>query len=189
MVKRDVSKKTRFEVFKRDSFTCQYCGRSAPDVVLECDHIIPLADGGDNEIENLITSCFDCNRGKGKRRLDEKEVLSIREGQLEKAQAIKEQTEMLIQWKQDLHSIDEMQIDAIEELCCLEDDKILSVSGRNKILRLIRKFGFQEVYESTSISFCRYFNGSEKSWNHAFDKIGGVCYNRKYRSGGDSNAE
>ena len=61
-----ISKKLRFEVFKRDNFTCQYCGKKSPEVVLETDHIIPLNKGGGDNIENLITSCFDCNRGKGK---------------------------------------------------------------------------------------------------------------------------
>lgn len=55
----------RFNVFKRDGFRCQYCGRTPPDVVLEVDHIVAVADGGENAIDNLITACFDCNRGKG----------------------------------------------------------------------------------------------------------------------------
>ena len=58
------SKRVRFEVFKRDEFTCQYCGRNPPAVVLECDHVIAVASGGGDEITNLITACFDCNRGK-----------------------------------------------------------------------------------------------------------------------------
>ena len=69
--RKTLSKKIRFEVFKRDSFTCQYCGRSAPDVILEVDHINPVANGGDNDIMNLITSCRDCNRGKGKTELSD----------------------------------------------------------------------------------------------------------------------
>jgi 5-methylcytosine-specific restriction endonuclease McrA len=60
-----IPKKLRFEVFKRDSFTCQYCGKSAPDIILEVDHIHPVSRGGEEDITNLITSCFDCNRGKG----------------------------------------------------------------------------------------------------------------------------
>ena len=52
----------RFQVFKRDRFTCQYCGRSG--VELEVDHIQPLASGGTNDLDNLITACKDCNRGK-----------------------------------------------------------------------------------------------------------------------------
>lgn len=63
--RKSISKKTRFEVFKRDQFTCQYCGNTPPAVVLEADHINAVANGGDNDIDNLITSCFDCNRGKG----------------------------------------------------------------------------------------------------------------------------
>lgn len=59
-----ISKHLRFEVFKRDGFTCQYCGRRPPDVVLELDHIQPVAKGGGDEVVNLLTSCFDCNRGK-----------------------------------------------------------------------------------------------------------------------------
>lgn len=59
-----VSKRVRFEVFKRDCFTCQYCGRVPPTVVLEVDHIVARAEGGGNEETNLVTACADCNRGK-----------------------------------------------------------------------------------------------------------------------------
>ncbi len=61
-----ISPKTRFEVFKRDNFTCRYCGRKTPNVVLEIDHVIPKSQGGTDELENLVTSCWECNRGKGK---------------------------------------------------------------------------------------------------------------------------
>ena len=54
----------RFEIFKRDKFTCQYCGRTPPAVLLELDHIVPRSQGGSDEEPNLITSCSDCNRGK-----------------------------------------------------------------------------------------------------------------------------
>lgn len=63
--RRGLSPRTRFEVFKRDAFTCQYCGRQAPDVILNCDHLLSVAQGGDNDILNLITSCRECNDGKG----------------------------------------------------------------------------------------------------------------------------
>jgi len=59
-----LSKRARFEVFKRDGFVCQYCGAHPPEVVLECDHIIPVAEGGTNDEGNLVTACADCNRGK-----------------------------------------------------------------------------------------------------------------------------
>ena len=60
-----ISRKKRFEIFKRDGFKCQYCGAYPPNVTLEVDHLTPVCAGGDNAETNLITSCFDCNRGKG----------------------------------------------------------------------------------------------------------------------------
>ena len=54
----------RWRVLDRDNYTCQYCGRSAPAVALEVDHIEPRSWGGSDGIENLITSCWDCNQGK-----------------------------------------------------------------------------------------------------------------------------
>jgi len=59
-----ISKKMRFEVFKRDGFKCGYCGKCPPDITLEVDHINPKSKGGKDNINNLITACFDCNRGK-----------------------------------------------------------------------------------------------------------------------------
>lgn len=62
--RKPISKSLRFKVFKRDVFVCQYCGSKPPTVVLEIDHIHPVSEGGGNSIDNLITACFDCNRGK-----------------------------------------------------------------------------------------------------------------------------
>lgn len=55
----------RWQVFARDSFVCQYCGRRPPEVVLEVDHRTSVANGGNDTLENLATACADCNRGKG----------------------------------------------------------------------------------------------------------------------------
>lgn len=70
-IRKPISPKVRFEVFKRDRFTCRYCGRTTPQVILEIDHIVPVAEGGTNEVENLVTACYECNRGKGTVPLDE----------------------------------------------------------------------------------------------------------------------
>lgn len=72
--RRSLSKRKRFEIFKRDSFTCQYCGGKPPDVILHVDHIHPVADGGTNDDLNLVSACADCNGGKGRRALDDKAV-------------------------------------------------------------------------------------------------------------------
>jgi hypothetical protein len=59
-----VSKRLRFEIFRRDKHTCVYCGVSAPEVRLTIDHVIPEALGGTDEPSNLVTACPDCNIGK-----------------------------------------------------------------------------------------------------------------------------
>lgn len=61
-----LGKKIRFEILKRDGHTCRYCGGKPPHVTLEVDHVIARAQGGTDQPENLVASCFDCNRGKGK---------------------------------------------------------------------------------------------------------------------------
>lgn len=63
--RKNISKSLRFRVFKRDGFTCQYCGQRAPNVTLHCDHVKPVAAGGKSDFGNLITACIDCNLGKG----------------------------------------------------------------------------------------------------------------------------
>jgi hypothetical protein len=65
MTRRAISKRVRFEVFKRDQFTCQYCGAHPPGVILHVDHIDPVANGGGNDADNLTTACESCNLGKG----------------------------------------------------------------------------------------------------------------------------
>jgi hypothetical protein len=62
--RKSTGKRLRFEVFKRDHFTCQYCGAQPPDVVLVVDHITPVCQGGDTTLENLVTACEACNQGK-----------------------------------------------------------------------------------------------------------------------------
>jgi hypothetical protein len=62
--RKPLGKRIRFEIFKRDDFTCQYCGAHPPEVMLEVDHIDPVSLGGVDEEDNLITACFNCNRGK-----------------------------------------------------------------------------------------------------------------------------
>jgi len=53
---------TRENVFKRDGFTCQYCG-TQKDLTL--DHLTPKARGGDTSWNNLVTACKKCNSFKG----------------------------------------------------------------------------------------------------------------------------
>jgi hypothetical protein len=53
------------QVYKRDKFTCVYCGITGADAELQCDHIHPISDNGSNHMSNLRTSCRKCNQAKG----------------------------------------------------------------------------------------------------------------------------
>src|SRR5262245_45542433 len=130
-----VTVRTRFEVFKRDEFTCQYCGRKSPEVVLEVDHIIPVSDGGTDDPINLWTSCWDCNRGKadvplntlvtGEDPHDRAIELLERERQLfeynrvlaaERARREAETWELVHYWKSELGYTDKKELATIGEL-------------------------------------------------------------------------
>jgi len=56
------------EVFRRDSYTCQYCGRNGIELTL--DHVVPRRLGGKHSWDNLVTACRVCNHRKGGRMAD-----------------------------------------------------------------------------------------------------------------------
>ncbi len=58
---------TRFNVFLRDSFACQYCGDDFPSHDLTFDHVVPRSRGGRTVWENVVTACSGCNLLKGNR--------------------------------------------------------------------------------------------------------------------------
>ncbi len=58
---------TRFNVFLRDRFICQYCGGGFPSHDLTFDHVVPRSRGGRTTWENVVTACSGCNLLKGNR--------------------------------------------------------------------------------------------------------------------------
>ncbi len=58
---------TRFNVFLRDRWTCQYCAHSFKTQELTFDHVIPRSRGGRTTWDNIVTACQDCNLLKGSR--------------------------------------------------------------------------------------------------------------------------
>ena len=177
--RKPIAKSVRFEVFKRDKFTCQYCGESAPSVTLEVDHIVPVSKGGTDEIMNLITSCRDCNRGKAGKKLDDSSAVMVQKKQMDAMQERREQLEMMVQWRQALEQEIEIEIDAVDACFQANTEWEMSDKGRLRIRKLIREFGFNEVYTACEIAIDKYYKGTSHSWQDAFNKIGGICYNRR----------
>jgi 5-methylcytosine-specific restriction endonuclease McrA len=69
-------KMTRREVFRRDLFTCQYCGKR--DGGLTVDHVVPRHMGGGHIWTNVVAACPVCNHRKGGRRVDEARMSLMR---------------------------------------------------------------------------------------------------------------
>jgi 5-methylcytosine-specific restriction endonuclease McrA len=59
---------TKAAILRRDNFSCVYCGSSER---LECDHVVPISRGGSNDQANLACACFNCNRSKGAKLVEE----------------------------------------------------------------------------------------------------------------------
>lgn len=75
--RRSVRKLTRLEVFKRDQYVCQYCGKESRPLTL--DHIIPRYRGGEHTWENVVSACVPCNRRKAGRTPQEAGMRLIRQ--------------------------------------------------------------------------------------------------------------
>ena len=151
-----ISKKIRFEIFKRDSFKCQYCGKSAPDAILHIDHIIPVAEGGKNHITNLITSCIDCNLGKGAVSLSDNSVVEKQKRQLEEINERREQLKLMCKWREELSKFEEEKLDYIDnrinELCGYG----LSEYGRSDMRKTLKKFNYSLILDSIEKSAIQY---------------------------------
>lgn len=83
------SKRLRFEVLRRDNHACRYCGRSAPEVELTVDAVVPEALGGSHkDPANLVAACRDCNSGKSATPPDAPLVADVAQDALRWSQAM-----------------------------------------------------------------------------------------------------
>jgi hypothetical protein len=168
-----LSKKTRFEVFKRDGFTCQYCGAHPPAAILECDHIKPVAEGGLNDQDNLVTACFTCNRGKGAISLnavpqsltDKAAMVAETEAQLRGYSAVMEAKRERI--AEDMWRVAEI----IEPG---SGKKGMSRDWTASIRRFNEKLGLHECLDSAVIARAKFPGGGAKTFRY----FCGICWNK-----------
>ena len=179
--RKSLSKKIRFEVFKRDRFTCHYCGRKAPEVILQCDHIKPVSKGGTNDLLNLLTSCEDCNSGKSNIELDDNTVLSKQHYQLELLQERREQIELLLQWKASLENFEEEKVKILIHYIEQRIKPYTLVNNSHKfIASLLRKFTIEELMNGIDIGTQKYLRYDTQgqvihnSVERFISKIGGI---------------
>ncbi|WP_225784478.1 HNH endonuclease [Xenophilus sp. Marseille-Q4582] len=171
MKRQTVSKKTRFEVFKRDAFTCQYCGAHPPGVLLHVDHIHPVAEGGTNEIDNLVTACEPCNAGKGARLLNvAPETLAQKAAQVAEREAQLQGYAEILEAKRQRLDADAWRV---LEVRYGKDVKTAPRTEITSIKRFIEKLGVHEVLEAMDIAM-----GSRVSEWKVFRYFCGVCWNK-----------
>lgn len=180
--RKGLSKTTRFEVFKRDRFACQYCGKTAPDAVLVIDHIQPVAGGGGNDLMNLITACDACNAGKAARLLSDDSAVSKQRAELNRLAERREQIEMMVRWREGLADLSGQEVDALAAAWskALRGRFELNDTGKKKARALIKQFGLAECLEAVDVVAERYleFGDDEAPTNGsvelAWSKVGGV---------------
>ena len=179
-MRKAISKRIRFEVFKRDSFTCQYCGAQAPDVVLHVDHINPVAGGGTNDILNLVTSCADCNAGKGARKLDDNSIIAKQKEQLNELNQRREQLEMMLSWRKAVADIDEKQIDAFNDEFCAATGCSLNEYGRTKVRTWLKRHSLKDLLDGLDAAIGTYYKAGDTDPEEN-NRLAGEAFNMTVR--------
>lgn len=169
-------------MFKRDHFTCVYCGRSAPEVVLHVDHVLPVSEGGTNDIGNLVTACADCNLGKGASIIDTGRNLTKK--QLRELKDRREQIELLQKWNKELLEIKNLEVEEVVLTCnnLLLDVGVearVSEGYKGELRQLLNKFTVKEVNDAINTAFEVYNVNSFDDALNALSKIPGICFNKR----------
>ncbi len=172
-VRKSLSKQTRFEVFKRDGFVCMYCGAHPPSVLLHVDHIKPVADGGKNDIDNLITACEPCNLGKGARPLS-----AIPQSLEEKSKIAAEREAQILGFQEILESkrerIERELWIVAEEIEPGSPEKGMNRDWTGSIRIFIEKIGFHECFSAAQTARAKKPYGGKKTFLY----FCGICWNK-----------
>ncbi len=92
---------SRHEIFRRDYYSCQYCGRK--NVSLTIDHVIPKKDGGEYIWTNVVTACIACNHRKGSRTPEQANMRLVTRPEMPPESAwyyFQSQVHMNIEWEE-----------------------------------------------------------------------------------------
>lgn len=178
MSKRDpVSKRTRFEIFKRDGFVCQYCGAHPPEVLLHCDHIHPVAEGGSSDPDNLITACEACNQGKGAVPLS-----AVPDGLAERAARVAESEAQIAGYSAVIRARRErVEQDVWRVVEALNGEQEVRRDWFRSVQQFVEKLGAESTIDAAEIA------RGAKPWSERqrFLYFCGICWNMIRRGAGD----
>ena len=172
-----IGPKLRFEVFKRDNFTCQYCGQKAPDVILHVDHINPVSAGGKGDILNLVTACVGCNLGKGARVLTDRSEIEKQRAQLEELNERRQQLEWMLEWRESLQSVENDKVTSLADYWAgFSHGYSANETGLANLRKWEKRFGLELMLDAIKASAEQYLRFEDDkvtkdSVNHAFMMI------------------
>ena len=169
--RKSISTRTRFEIFKRDQFTCQYCGAKPPAVILHVDHIIAVANGGANDTGNLTTACQRCNLGKSAVPLSSVPK-SLEDAALE-ADEMRCQVEAYAEMLADAREAEEGQCWNVAEVIQPGASDGWSTDKFKGVKQFIRKIGYPQTLEAAHIAA-----DAKSPGNQRFRYFCGICWNR-----------
>jgi len=175
VARKAIPKGVRFDVFKRDRFTCVYCGATPPGVLLHVDHVIAVANGGGNGIDNLVTACQPCNLGKSDKPLD-----VIPRTLKQKAADAAEREAQVIGYQQILSKMRSRIEDEAWEVADYFNDqlrpgtKTFPTDWLNSVKMFIEKMGHHEVLTSMQLAVGR----KPYSAVSCFKYFCGICWNK-----------
>lgn len=179
MARKALSKKTRFEVFKRDGFSCQYCGAHPPGVLLQVDHIKPVASGGGNEMDNLITACQPCNLGKSANSLD-----AVPQALADKAAETREREQQIRGYSEVMSEkrsrIDDESWEVAELYMAHFNEETIRKDHRLSIKQFLESLPVDEVMQAMEIALAKKPYSKDPSWRY----FCGICWNKIKRPEG-----
>ncbi len=179
-----VRKSVRFNVFARDGFTCQYCGKRPPEVVLECDHIHPQSKGGSDDEINLITSCADCNRGKSAKVIADVAPRPDADFKLLKVQQEMVEVRRYLEAKAERDALEAQLCDALQKTWW-ENLTPATAPANCVLLPWIRKYGAEEIEKAIFATVPGYLSDrfgrptDSRVFKNLIPYVGAILRNRK----------
>jgi len=172
--RKGLPKSVRFKVFNRDGFVCQYCGQQPPKVVLEVDHVVPVSSGGADHLENLVTACFDCNRGKAARGLEAPAPMDA----AQKLEMIQEREIQIRELKKAMKKVNariHAELEAIHGIYCgaFPDYHLTENFLNSSVKMFLERLPFHEVEDAMRKACLRMTNSSK-----APKYFCGICWNK-----------
>lgn len=172
-----ISKKIRFEVFKRDGFKCAYCGKEPPAVMLEVDHIDPKSKGGKDDLNNLLTACFDCNRGKRDIPLD-----AIPQQLQDNLEVLQQKEEQLKEYRRFIARVQKRENKDIEDINNIYSEGYpgweFNENFKTSVRMFLKNLPKHQVAESLQVSILKFPENTSDNRINCTRYFCGICWNK-----------